>query len=315
MIAGMRFFQHVFLPALLLSAIAGAEPPPPRLATKFGLDGSGSAASPRKSETLLQPRATHRVSVRVSDLHWAALEDDVVDVKRVIAAGADFNARETLWGGERPLHYAAVSGGSGSVRALIAAGASLEARDDAGDTALREALRPDDDNFRALKVLLAAGADPVALRPDGSTALHEAVRIEHAGGWNAVYLLRIFGADPNAADEIGARPLHYAVLRPEENFWGWTLDAASLDPHERAVDVNAKDNDGQTPLHWVVSIVDSARDHRVLRWLVNKGADVNAVDNFGSTPLDWAVYTRRDELAEVLRGYGGELRERPNPNP
>ena len=27
----------------------------------------------------------HRVSVRVSDLHWAALEDDVVDVKRLTA--------------------------------------------------------------------------------------------------------------------------------------------------------------------------------------------------------------------------------------
>ena len=77
----------------------------------------------RKSETLFQARAMHRVSVRVSDLHWAALEDDVVDVKR-----------------------------------LIAAGASREARDAAGDTPLREALRPD---------------HPAALR--------EAVRIERSG--------------------------------------------------------------------------------------------------------------------------------------
>ena len=111
------FLRWCLLAVTPLAATAGADPPP-RL-----LDGSGSAASPRKSETLLQARAMHHVSVRVSDLHWAALEDDVVDVKR-----------------------------------LIAAGASREARDAAGDTPLRE-----------------------ALRPDHSAALREAVRIEHSG--------------------------------------------------------------------------------------------------------------------------------------
>ncbi len=313
----MRLFHHAFLLVPLLAAIALAEPPP-RHATTFGLDSSGSAASPRKSETLLQARATHRVSVQVSDLHWAALEDDVVEVKRLISAGADLNARETLWGGERPLHYAAVSGGSGSVRALIAAGASLEARDDSGDTALYEALRPVDDNFRALKVLLAAGADPNAVKDGGSTPLHEAIEIEHAGGWNAVYLLRLFGADPNAAQSggsvSGVTPLHLAVLRPWDRFWGGALMWASIDPHQRAANVNAKDSRGKTPLQWVVSIVGGAKDRAVLNWLLNNGAEVNAVDNYGSTPLDWAEYAGLEELAGVLRGAGGVNRRRP-PDP
>ena len=297
----MRLFHHAFLLVPLLAAIAGAEPPPsPRL-----LDGSGSAASPRKSETLLPARATHRVSVRVSDLHWAAIENDVVEVKRLITTGADLNARETLYGGERPLHWAAI-GGSGGVRALIAAGASLEARDDDGETALREALRGDDSNFLALRALLAAGANPQATTTGWApTALHEAVLIDHAGGANAVRLLRMFGADPNAASADGVRPLHLAVLQSEDYFWGWLLNDTSLDPHQRALDVNAKDNDGQTALHYLANRISSAKDVGVLRRLLDYGADINAVDNSGATPLDWTVRVGYVELANELRAFGG----------
>ena len=312
----MCFLRYILLAVTLLAAIAGADDLPPGL-----LDNPSKAATPSKDKTLLRARAAHRVSVSVSDLHWAALEDDVAEVKRLIAAGADLNATETLWGGERPLHYAAVSGGSGSVRALIAAGVPLEARDDGGDTALREALRPDDDNFRALKVLLAAGADPGAVRSgSGSTALHEAIQIEHAGGWNAVYLLRIFGADPNAAQIYGSvsgvTPLHLAALRPWDDFWGRALMWAAIDPHQRVANVNAKDSTGKTPLHWLVARSASAADRSVLEWLHDNGADINAVDNYGSTPLDWAEFAGLEDLAGVLRGgMGGVNRRAPNPNP
>ena len=308
----MCLIRYALLAVSLLAAAALAEPPP------RSLDVYGTAAADRKSETLLPARAAHRVSVQVSDLHWAALEDDVVEVKRLIAAGADLNARETLWGGERPLHYGAAGGGSGSVRALIAAGASLEARDDGGDTALYEALRPDDDNFRALAVLLVAGADPNAVKDGGSTPLHEAIQIEHAGGWNAVYLLRLFGADPNAALSYGSvsgvTPLHLAVLRPWDRFWGGALVWASIDPHQRVANVNAKDSRGLTPLHYLTSRSSSAYDRGVYEWLVDNGAEINAVDNYGSTPLDWAEFGGIDELVSLLRAAGGVNRRRP-PDP
>ena len=164
MIAAMRLFHHAFL---LVPLFALAVPPPRLL-----LDVYGTAAADRKSETLLPARAAHRVTVTVPPLHWAAVEGDVAEVKRLIAAGADLTATETLWGGERALHWAS-HGGSGAVRALIVAGAALETRDDDGETALREALRPDDDGFLALTALLAAGADPEARGQYGTTALHE----------------------------------------------------------------------------------------------------------------------------------------------
>ena len=74
------------------------------------------AAFAAEPTTLLQglpARATHGASVRVPDLHWAAREGDVAEVKRLIAAGADVNATETLYGG-RALHWAALGGGERS---------------------------------------------------------------------------------------------------------------------------------------------------------------------------------------------------------
>ena len=112
MIAAMRLSHHAFLLVPLLAASALAVPPPCLL-----LDVYGTAAAGRNSETLLPARAAHRVTVRVPPLHWAAIEGDVAEVKRLIAAGADLTATKTLWGGERALHWAA-HGGSGAVRAF-----------------------------------------------------------------------------------------------------------------------------------------------------------------------------------------------------
>ena len=50
---------------------------------------------------------------------------------------------------------------------------------------------------------------------------------------------------------------------------------------EKGADVNAKNNDGWTPLHWA-----SENGHEaIVSLLLEKGADVNAKDNDGETPL------------------------------
>jgi len=40
--------------------------------------------------------------------------------------------------------------------------------------------------------------------------------------------------------------------------------------------------------------------------LIAKGVDVNAKTNDGETPLDWAIKHKRTETANLLRKHGGK---------
>jgi len=69
-------------------------------------------------------------------------------------------------------------------------------------------------------------------------------------------------------------------------------------------DVNAKNEDGMTPLHF------AGGSKEVAELLIAKGADVNAQLDDGSgkrvTLLDWAIEEDFDEIADLLRKHGGK---------
>jgi len=67
------------------------------------------------------------------------------------------------------------------------------------------------------------------------------------------------------------------------------------------VDVNAKDEEGRTPLH----LATSEGYKEVSELLIVKGADVNAKNVDGDTPLDSAD----GEIADLLRKHGGKTGE------
>ena len=70
-------------------------------------------------------------------------------------------------------------------------------------------------------------------------------------------------------------------------------------------DVNAKTNSGWTPL-----VVAAVRGHKeVVELLIAKNANVNAKNNGGETPLDWAIQRKRTEIADLLRKHGGKTAE------
>jgi hypothetical protein len=51
----------------------------------------------------------------------------------------------------------------------------------------------------------------------------------------------------------------------------------------KGADVNAKDNDGRTPLHDFITGAEAPAE--TIKFLVSQGADVNAQDENGKTPL------------------------------
>ena len=91
--------------------------------------------------------------------------------------------------------------------------------------------------------------------------------------------------------------------------------AATLNPDvevlkyliEQGADVNAKDDDGKTPLHYVAELPDSSID--ILKCLIEKGANVNAKDKDDVTPLHAAtlVFSSNIQILKYLIEKGADV--------
>ncbi|MDE2874588.1 MAG: ankyrin repeat domain-containing protein [Gemmatimonadota bacterium] len=187
-------------------------------------------------------------------------------------AGADPNTR--LGGGLRgtgsagstPLHTAAAQNSTpGIVNALVAAGAAVDARDS-----------------------------------EGRTPLHAA----WTNGRAVIQALRRLGADPLARDERGrvADPVSCA---------NWNTAAFSrlalLSEFKLCLELgeglNARDSDGNTPLHLAAETVNPS----AVRFLLEEGADLNAPNNLGATPLHIAVNNEGVQFLVMVREEGADI--------
>jgi ankyrin repeat protein len=68
----------------------------------------------------------------------------------------------------------------------------------------------------------------------------------------------------------------------------------------RGVDVEARDNNGNTALHAAVATDKGQRDGERVRLLVGAGIDVNAVNSLGETPLHFAAAVRNGRDAAIV---------------
>jgi hypothetical protein len=125
----------------------------------------------------------------------------------------------------------------------------------------------------------------------GDTPLHIAAAAYWAG---VVRCLVQYGADVNAQNRRGARPLHYAVDgRPGSHRWnpeaqGQTVIALI----DLGADPDATNKDGVSPLHRAVR----NRCSSAVAALLQGGADPNLPNRRGSAPL---------RLATIPAGRGG----------
>jgi ankyrin repeat protein len=207
-------------------------------------------------------------------------------MKALLDAGADPNARL------RTHPWYLVYSGCGNRNCGLA--------DNSGSTAFWRAAYATD--LEAMRLLVAHGADPniptiapqQAIRRGGGGA--PGAPPANAGGPAA--------PEPDAAQERysappvpyggpGAMPIHAASgLEYGEGFAGnahrhapdaWLASVKYL-VEELGADVNARDNDGYTPLHHAAA----RGDNDMIRYLVSKGADVTAVARSGQTVADMA---------------------------
>ena len=250
------------------------------------------------------------------DIHKAAKEGNIEAVKQHIAAGTDVNAKDRK--GETPLRIAISYGHKEIGELLITNGADMNAKSGRKEwTPLYRAIFSKRWEFTEL--LIAKGADVNLSNKDGTTPLHRAAG--ERGQKEIVELLIAEDADVNAKKDDGLTPLDWAIrekntetadlLRKHGGKSGaeFSIHVAaelgnieSVKQHLAAgTDVDAKNDDGMTLLHYVGGRMEIAK------LLIAKGADVNARDNYGDTPLHYSAYALNYPRVRLLLSKGAFL--------
>ena len=156
----------------------------------------------------------------------AAQSGRVEEIRRLIASGADVNARDRSRF-KTPLMKAAAGGQGEAARTLIHAGAQVDARDGGGRTALIHASRAG--HTELIQLLLQAGADVNARDDSGDTAFLEAAFCHRI---DALPLLLGAGADLNAMGRYGDTALSQAVAYGDTDVASWLRRAGAKERRE-----------------------------------------------------------------------------------
>jgi ankyrin repeat protein len=226
-------------------------------------------------------------------LQWAVYKGDIVEVRRLLKAGADVTLANNY--GATPMTLAAEVASTDMLKLLLEVGANADSPNPEGQTALMAVARTG--NVEAARLLLDHHAAVDARETwGGQTALMWASARRHP---EMMQLLIAKGADVNARsidrdyqrhvtaegrpknlDSGGFTPLLYAA---RENC------AACVEVLLKSkADIDLPDPDGVSPL--LLAILNANWD--LAKQLIVAGADVNQWDIFGEAPLVTAVDSR-----------------------
>jgi ankyrin repeat protein len=233
-------------------------------------------------------------------------------------------------------YWAARYGKTDIMEQLVARGAAVNGKDDFGLTALHGASSSGE--TRIVESLLASKVDVNAKSIEGKSPLHFAAQNRHK---DVVGLLLANHAEVNARDNKGGTPLLCAVGDTEKerlliqiqvnrairntemeavsrmNLNKYLVEKGSVIETRKDIvefllankaEVNARSNDGTTPLHWAAAHGPKG----LVELLLANKAEVNARSNDGTTPLHWAAAHDQTDLVEFLLANKAEVNARSN---
>ncbi|MCJ7454471.1 MAG: ankyrin repeat domain-containing protein, partial [Wolbachia endosymbiont of Homalodisca vitripennis] len=242
----------------------------------------------------------------ITSLHLAAQNGDLDQVKLLFDNGGNIEAQDEF--GKTPILCAAEAGKWSIVEFLLDNGANINNETTYQETPLHCAVQ--EGNLDIVKFLFDRGADIESQNAYNEKPLHLAIK---AGRLDILKLLLDRGANINAKDKDGKTPLDVAKDQKHDVIIQY-LEQAQLNEQLLAAvqdsdfskvkdlinlgaDVNIKDKDGKTPLHYV-----SRSDHHLgmVKYLISKGADIDVKDNSGRTPEDEERYTNSGTIRQVF---------------
>lgn len=264
----------------------------------------------------------------------------VACIKLLQAEGVDINT--TLVGGQTPLMSNLFN--EGMSKALKDCGARLDALDVRGKNALHIVCSSNPAKLKQLEKLIGEGLDPLHVDNQGNSLLHQ-MMLWYSGTPEEREQIRFLvglGIPINGKNKKGMTPLHLHIEsgRVMSSHQGSVviplLDA--FDDLDDQLDLDAKDEDGLTPLHlatlksesWVLRLLKAgadpllltstrrsvlhlasrARQSNILGFLLQETGTqlINQADSYGRTPLHDACASGRPETVHLLLAAGADAK-------
>lgn len=285
----------------------------------------------------------------LTPLHYAAMHGQKAEVEYLLSLGSKIDERDDA--GRTALFYGVINRHKDIVEFLISKGARVDVRDNDGKTSLHEGAIYGDREI--MRILLSSGGSNSSISPEtpvgkkteidarddaGKTPLDYAIENDNAP---VVALLKSMGAKGNMAerdtistamstselipsplrttmsesDRDGKPPLHTAIIKGDMN--------AVIRLSKDRKNINSKDEEGMTPLHWAGIYEGSTTGRRnypedlwraaggsFIETLIAAGAEVNDRDKKGRTPLHYAVMYGNETAAKILLRRGAKINAR-----
>ncbi|XP_014233514.2 ankyrin-1-like [Trichogramma pretiosum] len=218
-------------------------------------------------------------------------------VELLLRRGADPNVVDKK--GFTPLHYAIFNGDINLVEILLRRGARANLVNERGETCLHIICSSDDDDENMAKMLFQIcdvkhqTVQVDAQDNEGWTPLLVAI---YQGNINLVECLLRRGARPNLADNKKITPLH-AICKRKNGDDGLLKRFFEInDELNQLVEVDAKNEEGSTPLHLALSHACK----KMNQLLLQRHADPNLANAEGHTPLH-VICQREDDDVDLVK--------------
>ncbi len=213
------------------------------------------------------PFSWESIYLETPPFHLAALRENSKTIELLANHGLNINLQAK--DGSTALTFSCMKNMEKAALLLIKIGADINAADSRRMTPLHYAATR---NRLMTKHLIRAGADTEKRNKYGETPLDFAVKKHYLPG---IAALLAGGAEWTVTEEKTGELLFEAAKEGEKNL--------TLALVKKGIDVNIRDKEGKTPLHWCTN------RHIAAAILLENGALPNIYDTLGNTPLHYAT--------------------------